>query len=905
MRTPMMQQLHRVKKEFPNDVVFFRMGDFYEMFYDARSAHEILGLTLTKRSQGKGKTETVPFAGFPHHQLEVYLAKMTRAGRRVVVVDQVEDPKTAKGLVKREITRVVTTGTTMSEESLEMGKHQFLISLIRQNDLVGFALCDVTTGEFSASTIAFKEIKNFLDLFRPVEIILRHDQRDEFRSLLPDKIMQTQLEPWIYDYQFAHDTITSHFRVKTLKGFGIEDDELTVQAAGAMLHYIRDNLRTDPNHILSVSRLPTEQYMILDSATIRNLELIDPAWGTDRTSTLLHHIDRTVTPFGKRLFLRWLIRPLIKAEVIHKRHDATEELFNLSDTRKSARDQLRTLGDLERLTARLAANRSNPRDVAALRDTLRAIPLIKSTAASLESVALAEIKEELDPQDDLVAFLDSAIADEPPANLLSGGAIRDGFNERLDELRKLKKGGKDYIFGRQEEERQKTGINSLSIKYNRVHGYYIEVSKANQNKVPDHYIRKQTLVNSERYITPDLKEWEDKIVNAEEQLILLELELFETIRNRIIEQARTIQKNAHLLAELDVYSALAEVAVEHKYIRPKIVDSGRLRLVRSRHPVIENLLPDGEAFIANDLEIGDDNHQIALVTGPNMGGKSTYLRQVGLIVLMAQAGMFVPAEDAEIPLTDRIFTRVGASDNLAAGESTFLVEMQEAANILHNTSSKSLILLDEIGRGTSTFDGLSLAWAIVEHLHDFEGAGHPKTLFATHYHELTELETILGRVFNLHVEVKEWGERIIFLRKVIPGRSGASYGIQVAQLAGVPRPVIERAKEVLSALEKLEFTEEHLLPSRVEKQRVSEKAENSDSGSGSEAESSTAIPKPKLTRSFHPPPRKDDFQLTLFTVEERALRDKLASVNINAITPLEAIRLLANWQEQFPPIKDK
>ena len=871
MATPMMEQYHRIKREHPDDVIFFRMGDFFEMFHeDAVTAHDILGITLTRRSHGTGKSAEVPLAGFPHHQLDNYVVRMTRAGKRVVIVDQVEDPRKAKGLVKREIVRIVTAGTNTSEAALESGRNQYLAGLILEGGRIGLALCDVTTGEFAATSFPESELSDRVDLLHPAEVLCGEAQRDYFKDKFNSEIMLTRLPDWIFEEDFARDTLTGHFSVQTLKGFGIEDDSAALRAAGATLHYIRDNLRADPKHIHDLSRISAEKYLLLDASTLRNLEIVDPVWGSDRRSTLIYQLDRTVTPFGKRLFLQKILHPLIEKTAIERRLDAVEEMFNRKKLREGLRERLRGLGDLERLSGRLASGCGTPRDAGALRHTLARIPSIIAHLGEVEAEALKEDTEHLDPLERLVSFLGEALVENPPVSLANGGAVRDGFDSRLDELRSIARGGKDYFLARREEERAATGISSLTIGFNKVFGYYIEVSKSNLDKVPEHYIRKQTLVNAERFITPDLKAWEEKILSAEEEALQLERELFDRVTDRVVEEAQRIRMNAQLLAELDVYSAAAELAIANRYTRPTLREDSRLILVRSRHPVIENLMPPGESFVSNDLDLDGSCRQIALVTGPNMGGKSTYLRQVGLIVLMTQAGLFVPAEEAQIPVTDRIFTRVGASDNLAAGESTFLVEMHEAANILHNATDRSLVILDEIGRGTSTFDGLSLAWSIVEYLHDYPADSKPKTLFATHYHELTELEAVLERVINLHVEVKEWGDRVIFLRKVKPGRSGASYGIQVARLAGIPRRVIERASEVLATLEAGEFTEENL--PRLAK------------GSG--------------MRDI-PPPQSDPLQMKLFTVEERALRDELAKADIDNITPLEALRLLSELKAKY------
>lgn len=874
MATPMMDQYFDIKKEYPHDIVLIRMGDFFEMFHeDAIEAHSILGITLTKRNHGKGKASQIPLAGFPHHQLEPYLAKILNAGKRAVVVEQTEDPKKAKGLVKRGIVRIVTAGTNLSDEALTNASNQFLAALLPEGDRVGIALCDVTTGEFTAGSMGVDALRDRLDALNPSEVICNEDQRSEVRDWVDAKTMLTPIPPWIFDEDFSRDTLKTHFMVASLKGFGLEDDSLASRAAGAALHYIRENLRTDPTHIRGLSRMPVDNYLLLDSSTRRNLEIVEPARGMDASTTLFAHLDRTVTPAGKRLFYTQILRPMQSPTQMNYRLDGVEEFFKNNELREGIRDRFRGLGDLERLTARLSTNRGTPRDVGSLRETLRAIPSIICCLESAKSTIVMGFRDRLDSMDEFVDYLGESIVDDPPNNMLHGGIIREGMHERLDELRTIARGGKDFILKRQEEERESTGIHSLSIGYNKVFGYYIEVTKVHQDKVPDYYIRKQTLVNAERYITPELKEWEEKILNAEEEALELERMLFEQVRSRIASEAVRIQGNARSLAELDTLSAAADLAVNQRYSRPVIREDGRLKLVRSRHPVIENLLPAGESFVTNDLDIGAEDRQIALVTGPNMGGKSTYLRQIGLIVLMAHAGLFVPADEAEVPVTDRIFTRVGASDNLAGGESTFLVEMHEAANILHNASGKSLILLDEIGRGTSTFDGLSIAWSIVEYLHDYPGGSRPRTLFATHYHELTELESVLERVFNLHVQVKEWGERVVFLRKVVPGRSGASYGIQVARLAGVPLPVIERAKEVLATLEANEITENNL-------PRLA-------AGSGA-----------RMTV----PPKQNPLQMTLFTAEEKAVREELRAVDPNNMTPMEALRLLCDLKEKYTSV---
>ncbi len=850
-----MEQYWAVKNQHKGEILFFRMGDFYELFYDdARVASKVLGLTLTAR--GHGVAGDVPLAGFPHHALDGYLAKMVRAGYKVAICDQVEDPKKAKKLVKRAVTEIVTPGSILTDNLLDSKQNNYLIAVYFQKNVCGFSKVDLSTGEFVVSEFPLEAAEEMVLNARPAEVLISEEQAEFFRSHVRNipNFTITRLEDWLFSRQYAYETLIEHFKTASLKGFGIDSLTAGISAAGAALHYLKENKKNELEHLNRIRLYNPGEFMILDPATLRNLEILETLSNGGREGSLFAVIDRTVTPMGGRLLRQWVQNPLRNVEKIQSRLDAVEDFVKHGKIRTRLHESLKKIADLERLVSRASTHRANARDLVSIRFSLEAIPDLQETIAPLEAALLVEIRESLDPLEELSGEIASALEDDPPLSITDGGIIRKGYHSELDELREISSSGKKWIANLQSVERERTGIPSLKIGYNKVFGYYIEVTKPHLSKVPDTYIRKQTLVNAERFITPELKEYEEKILGAQEKMASLEYELFDALRVKVARQASKIQKNAHLIAQLDTLLSLAVVAESQKYVKPKINDSDRIVIKNGRHPVVETLLPVGETFIPNDTDLSNTEKQILVITGPNMAGKSTYIRQVGLIVLLAQMGSFVPADSAEIGLVDRIFTRVGASDNLAGGESTFLVEMNEMANILNNATEKSLLLLDEIGRGTSTFDGLSIAWSVVEYLHNTPRVA-AKTLFATHYHELTELELILPRVKNYNVSVKEWGDKIIFLRKIVPGGSDQSYGIQVARLAGLPREVISRAKEVLSNLEA-----DVLTPNKI----------------------------PKLARHRKMQPARVT-QLSLFEPPDGELRKKLEQIDVNNLTPLEAL----------------
>ncbi len=863
--TPLMKQYLEIKGQNQGSILFFRMGDFYEMFYeDAKTAAEVLGITLTSRSSGKAGA--VPLAGFPYHSLDNYLAKMIKAGYRVAICEQVEDPKKAKTIVKRAVTEIVTPGTALADELLDSRQNNYLSAVFFEGNDVGMATVDVSTGEFRTSEIPRGRFNDYLTLVRPAEILISDEQQELLRSdgVLPDGCVLSPVESWVFNRDYAYEKLTRHFQTLTLKGFGCEDMSGGVSAAGAILHYLQENQQSHLEHLSTLYRDQENHFVGLDKATQRNLELAYSLSG-DKRGALVSVLDQTLTPMGARLLRNWLLRPLINVQEITKRLDAVEELLQDRGSIANFAESLSRIGDVERLNTKVTTQRANARDLNALAASLEKIDRVKTELSSREAKYLAEIHSSLDPLPTISEEVRQAIEENPPLAITDGGVIRRGFHEELDRLREIKFSGKDWILQLQKSEREKTGIPSLKVNYNKVFGYYIEVTKPNLPRVPEHYIRKQTLVNAERFITPELKEYEEQILDAEEKIIALEYELFQTIRQHVATESLKIQTNARMIAALDCLLNFARLADENKYCRPSLNDSNLLEIVEGRHPVIEKLLPFGEKFVANDTQIGMDDSQVQIITGPNMAGKSTYLRQVALIVLMAQIGSFVPAKSATIGVVDKIFTRVGASDNLAAGESTFLVEMNETANILNNATQKSLILLDEIGRGTSTFDGLSIAWSVVEYLHENDRVA-AKTMFATHYHELTELEMILPRVKNYNIAVKEWGDQIIFLRKIVEGGADHSYGIQVAKLAGLPSPVIYRAREILSNLEQNALTPNH---------------------------------KPKIALKRKSKTKDDRNQLDFFAQEKKELVEDIKRIDLNNLTPMQALLKLAEMKEKF------
>ena len=859
-----MRQYRKIKAQYPDAIVLFRMGDFYETFEeDAKIAASVLGIALTKRANGAAAD--VPLAGFPHHALDTYLHKLVRAGYKVAICEQLEDPKLAKGIVKRDVVEVITPGVALTDKLLDNRSNNFVCAIYFKDEKVGFAFADVSTGEFYASEVSVNELRNFLDTISPSEILFCKTQKDKVEQAIGDiqiKPALTKLEDWVFKYDYAFETLTNHFQTQSLKGFGIDDIELGVICAGAVMHYLQETQKTKLIHIKKISRYDTGDYMLLDSATKRNLEIAVSYLGETTYGTLFSVIDKTQTPMGARLLKKWVLRPLKKIEPIRKRLEAVKELYENSNLRKNLFEILGEIGDVERLISRIAirshipgtTGRANPKDLINLKESLKKIPKIKSLLSNSSSETLQKIHKLLNPLQEVVDLIENAIIDEPPSTVSDGGVIRDGYNAELDELRFIARSSKEFIANLQQKERERTGIPSLKIDYNSVFGYYIEVTKAHLDKIPEDYIRKQTLVNAERFITPELKEYEEKIFTAEEKISALEAELFNQIREKVSGYTEEIQKNAQLIAMLDCFVSLAEVAVENNYTCPMVDESDVIEIKGGRHPVVEKILPVGEKFVPNDVLLDNGENQILIITGPNMSGKSVFLRQVGLIVLLAQIGSFVPADYARVGIVDRIFTRVGASDNIAGGESTFLVEMHEMANILNNATPKSLILLDEVGRGTSTFDGISIAWAITEYIHENIKA---KTIFATHYHELNELAELFPRIKNFKADVKELGDKIIFLHKIVPGYADHSYGIEVAKMAGLPEEVTERAKEILINLEQKELTPQ---------------------GKG----------KRKISKEI----LKEKFQISLFEMSDSKLREEILNLDIDNMTPVQALMKL-------------
>ncbi len=802
--TPMMGQYLRIKAEVaPGTILFFRLGDFYEMFYDdAKEASAVLDIALTKR-------HGTPMCGVPYHAADSYLAKLIRAGKKVAICDQMEDPALARGIVRREITRVVTPGTVLEDNVLESNRNNFLAGCCARGGRFGLALLDLSTGEFWVEeTASGAALSDNLLRYAPAECIIPEEQKEtpEIKDL-GSTVLLTSVEDWTFEPDMARDLLTRHFQVHSLAGFGCEDWPAAIGAAGAVLHYVTQDLRRQAGHIRRLACKNPSDYMVLDEATIANLDLVasrSPS-RADSPNTLLRALDTTRTSMGGRLLRDWLVRPLTDLARIHARHDAVEALCADRNLLASLRERLAEIKDLERLVARLCAGGGNARDVKALGLSLAGLPAVRGLVESHPCALLAGAAERLAPLPELVSLIERALADELPLTLREGGLIRKGYHAELDDLRVAATEGRQWLADFQAREQARTGIKSLKVRHNKVFGYYIEITKSNLADAPADYIRKQTLVNAERFITPELKEYENKILGAQERAIALEYELFQEVRSAAVRETALIQQSAAAFAELDALGALAERALALRYVRPVMNAGDALRIQEGRHPVIEQMT-EAERFVPNDTRLDGSTHQVIIITGPNMAGKSTYIRQVALIVIMAQMGSFVPAASAEIGVVDRVFTRVGASDDISRGRSTFMVEMQETANILNNATPNSLIVLDEIGRGTSTFDGISIAWAVAEHLHN-KATVKAKTLFATHYHELTDLALTMPGIKNYNVLVSEKNDRIAFLRKIVPGAADKSYGIQVARLAGLPGEVIERAKEILGNLEEGEFGE--------------------------------------------------------------------------------------------------
>ncbi len=864
--TPMMEQYFRIKREHQDALLFFRLGDFYEMFYeDAKTASPILEIALTSRQK-------VPMCGVPHHAVDSYLAKLLKRGFKVAVCEQVEDPKKAKGVVKRDVIRVLTPGTAVEVELEGAKENIYLASVVFSEGIWGLAMIELAGGGISTTQGAAEDRKLLIDeLFRtsPKEIVFPEGQDREVEGVASASdigdVLRSPLDAWVFDPPQARNVLLEHFQVHTLEGFGLEGNRQACAAAGALLFYLKKVRKASLSFVQKITYVHSGEQLTLDATTVKNLELVRNLRDGRIRDSLLDVIDFTVTSMGGRLLRNWLLQPLVDEMAIRERQDAVEEWLWKSIERQGLRERLKGVFDLERLTGKVSLAVAHPRDLVSLKRSLQQLPGIREMLQGLRAGLNVETREAWDSGEDLAGLVDRSIQDEPAVLLTEGGIIKEGFNGELDELRAISRSGKSFIANLERKERARTGISSLKVRYNKVFGYYIEVTKPNLHLVPPDYTRKQTLVGSERFLTPELKEYEEKVLTAEERSSQIEHRLFLEIREAVAKEVGRLQRSAAAVARLDVLAALAELAAQRDYSRPVVDSSERIRITAGRHPVIEKTT--AEPFIANDTELDREDNQILIITGPNMGGKSTYLRQVALIVILAQVGSFVPAERAEIGAVDRIFTRIGAMDFLNVGQSTFMVEMLETANILNNATPRSLLLLDEIGRGTSTFDGLSIAWAVAEHLHDQEEV-RPMTLFATHYHELTDLALTMKRIKNHHVSVKEWKDEVIFLRKIVPGPSDQSYGIHVAKLAGIPRSVIDRAKEVLHNLEKLELDESGL---------------------------------PRL--AYRSRRKRDKSQLLLFAEERelerwRELKDELEEHDLSSLTPLEALRYLHELKEK-------
>lgn len=850
--TPLSRQFNQIKAKYPGAILLFRVGDFYETFgQDAVKASKILGIVLTRRNNGNADAE---LAGFPHHSLDTYLPKLVRAGERVAICDQLEDPATVKGIVKRGVTELVTPGVSFNDQVLDNKRNNYVaaISFEEKSATYGIALLDISTGEFMCSQGPMAYIQKLVQSFLPAEILYPKKHRNAFIDAFGEQFHSFTLEEWIFTHEFTYPLLTQHFKTKNLKGFGIENSPLGIISAGVILHYLAETEHRAIGHISSIQRIEEDKYVWLDRFTIRNLELIHPT--QEGGVPLISLIDQTLTAMGGRLLRKWLVLPLKELKTIEQRQEGVAGLLASETLLDQVSDLLKPIGDLERMISKVAAGRINPRELNALKKALQQIPEIKTLLSASTSPSLSGLANSLDTCAELVDKIDTILREDPPVLMHQGGMIKSGYLVELDELHGLSSSGKNFLADIQKREIERTGITSLKVSYNKVFGYYLEVTNAHKDRVPPEWIRKQTLVNAERYITEELKVYEEKILSAEDKISVIEFRLFQELVETALGFLAQIQQNAFGIATLDVLASFASVAKKNNYVRPDLNETEIIDIKGGRHPVIEKQLPAGENYVPNDIYLDDKTQQIMMITGPNMAGKSALLRQTALIVLLAQMGSYVPAESATLGLVDKVFTRVGASDNLSKGESTFMVEMTETAAILNNLSSRSLVLLDEIGRGTSTYDGVSMAWAIAEHLHN-----HPsykaKTLFATHYHELNELTQDFPRIQNFHVSVKEVGNKIIFLRKLLPGGSAHSFGIHVAQLAGMPTSLVLRAHEILQNLEK-----DHVLEDNIDKLKEMPKA---------------------------------NYQMSLFGAEIpeglQKIEDQLKELDVNSLSPIEAL----------------
>ena len=874
--TPMMQQYMAIKEQYKDCILFYRLGDFYEMFYDdALTASRELEITLTGKNCGQ--EERAPMCGVPYHAVDVYLNKLVAKGYKVAICEQAEDPKQAKGIVKREVIRIVTPGTNLSQQALDEGRNNYLMCLVYDNNQFGLAITDISTGDFYTTEVAtLKELYDEIHRFSPSEIICNDSfymsgaSLDDFKDRL--HVSVSTLDTWYMDEAVSVQKIKEHFKVASLDGLGLTDFPSGTLAVGALLLYLYETQKNTLDNLTKITPYRSGGYMIIDSATNRNLELIETLREKQKKGSLLWVLDKTKTAMGARLMRNWIEQPLIEKKKITARQDAVEELYNDMITREEIREYLNAVYDLERLVTRISYRTANPRDLIAFKTSLGMIPPVKQLLSQAKSAELKEIDERMDCLEDIYDLIEKSIQDEPPIMIREGGMIKEGYNEDVDKFRLSRTEGKPWLAELEAREKEKTGIKNLRVRYNKVFGYYLEVTNSYKELVPEDWTRKQTLANAERYITPELKELEDMILGAEDKLAALEYDLYCEVRDSIGEQVVRIQETAKAIAHLDVLASLACVAQSNDYVRPSINTKGVIDIQGGRHPVVEKM-NNNQMFIDNDTYLDNKNHRISIITGPNMAGKSTYMRQSALIVLMAQIGSFVPAKSANIGIVDRIFTRVGASDDLASGQSTFMVEMTEVANILRNATSRSLLILDEIGRGTSTFDGLSIAWAVVEHISNPKLLG-AKTLFATHYHELTELEGKLDSVNNYCIAVREQGDDIIFLRKIIRGGADKSYGIQVARLAGVPDSVIDRAKEISSWLEETDVTD---------------KAKN--------LQVRTSAKKKEVVREAVPAEK----QMSLFDIypADHPVLKELAGLDVSNMTPIQALNTLYELQKRL------
>ena len=874
--TPMMQQYLETKKEYKDCILFYRLGDFYEMFFDdALTASRELEITLTGKSCGQA--ERAPMCGVPYHAVDSYLNKLVSKGYKVAICEQVEDPKSARGIIRREVIRIATPGTNINMQALEDTKNNYLLCVTYFPGKIGLSVADVTTGDYYLTEVEdIRRLQDEINKYAPSEVICNEQffvsgyDIEDLKNRL--NVSVYSLASHYFDEDGCKKTLMKHFRVNTLQGLGIEEFPAGTIAAGALLSYLYETQKTSLSHFTHIYPYLTSKYMLLDSATRRNLELTETLREKQKKGSLLGVLDRTKTAMGGRMLRKYIEQPLIDREGIERRLDAVEALCKKSVDREELREYLQTIYDLERLLGKVSYKTANPRDLIALRNSLAVLPSIQTVLSDIDAPLLQELCDDLDPLQDIHKLIDNAITEEPPIAVKEGGIIKEGFHETIDSLKKAKTDGKAWLAALEEEDRERTGIKNLRIKYNKVFGYYFEVTNSYIDQVPEDYVRKQTLANAERYTTPRLKELEDSILNAEDKLFTLEYDLFCEIRDTIAGEVERIQKTARAVANLDVFASLAFVAEQNQYVRPSLNEKGVIDIKEGRHPVVEQMIQN-DMFIANDTHLDDKKQCIAVITGPNMAGKSTYMRQVALIVLMTQIGSFVPAKRADIGIVDRIFTRVGASDDLASGQSTFMVEMNEVANILRNATSKSLLVLDEIGRGTSTFDGLSIAWAVIEHISNRKILG-AKTLFATHYHELTELEGKMDNVNNYCIAVKEKGDDIVFLRKIVKGGADKSYGIQVAKLAGVPDMVIDRAKEIVEQLSDNDITE------KVQSIEVNR-------GSGERRK----------------PVKYDEVdleQISLFdTVTDEDVIRELTEIDVSNLTPVDALNTLYRLQNRL------